>query len=419
MFNLFEAAKRSRNPLAAGLMKGVVTEDQFFAVLPMVPRAGDSFSYTREKTLPTVAWVAADGSDSVSESHADFDQVVVPKRRIASNVDVDNFAEENQTENGRPSALQILQKFKAAGRELADKLINGKSGSSHALVQSTNPFNAIDAVVAGPHLDSDRFGPGEIKYTHTGTLWQFRAPGDRTFGPAVAAASDGDYTLKSDNPSKYVVVTLDVSDASQDGRTSITFTLSKEPDGLKVLCAPSQKITPAGANGDDIQFETLDKLKDTVKRRGDLVFIANSAAIRKIKALYRNLGGTAPNDVVNVPSFARDGSPTETPILAYDGIPIFKNDNIKSDETVGGSGATLTSIYCVSLAFDEGLWAGCMGGATFDVETDPRKRNVMGFRLTEIGELETKDARRWRLAWYGAFALGSDLALARASGLKV
>ena len=71
--------------------------------------------------------------------------------------------------------------------------------------------------MTGPHQSSDRLGPGTIEYVD-GSGWRYRAPSDTTAGPFVVAAGDGDYVLPSDNPSRFIIVTLDVSDvAATDG----------------------------------------------------------------------------------------------------------------------------------------------------------------------------------------------------------
>ncbi len=417
MLTLYEAAKRSRNPLAAGMLKAIVTEDELFSLLMMVPKAGDSFMYVREKALPTVEWVARDGSTTLVESHATTDQVTVPKARIGSLVDVDNFAEDQQTEGGSPTSMQIEKKAKATGRTIADALINGGYVTSHALGSVADPFAALSAFVYGPHLNSDSFGPGEIRYTHAGQGWQFRAPGDRDFGTVVPATGNGTYVLKSDNPSKWIQVVITVASATGNGTTRITFaSTSNHPDGVKKLCAPSQVIASTGAAGDDLSFETLDKLMDLVKVRQNMAFFMPSALIRKYKSLLRGLGGTTPEHVV-VPSFNAEGAMVERKVLAYNGVPILKNDFVTTNESKGGT-TTLSSVYCASLTPDEGLYAGCFGGASFQVDADPRARIVLGFRLRQVGELETKDAQRYKVTAYLAFALGSELALARASEIK-
>lgn len=413
---LFEAAKSFQNPLSAGLFKAIATDDELFSVLPFSPKEGNAFSYTREKALPTAEWVSPTHT-SLVDSTSTEDQVTVPIREIASNFSLREFALAQQ-DGTRQLAVQMMQKGKAVGREIADKLINGGHVTGYTLPgAAADPFNAVDAVVAGPWIDSQRFGPGELRYTHAGTLWEFRAPGDRTFGEPVEVAADGTVRLHSDSPSKYIDITLDVSDATANGRCAIEFTsTTNEPDGLAKMCDLVR--VPKGANGDDFAYEILDELIDQVKVKENLAFIMPSALRRKYKAKGRALGGTTPDYVVQ--SFdPSTGQPVQRSLMSYDGIPILKNDFIRSNEVVGGS-SNCSSIYLVSLSDGEGqgLYAGAFGGASNEASVDPIRRTVLGFQFIPGGTMEQRNSRLWRAVWYGGFALGSGLAAARARGIK-
>lgn len=413
---LYEAAKLSRNPIAAGVFKAIVTEDELFSLLPIVPKAGDSFLYDREKALPSVEWVSPTHT-SLAESSATVEQIAVPKREIASNFDIMNFVIANQEDSTNEVAFQISKKGRALGRELADTFINGGFVTGYTLSDTTDPFAAITAVTAGPHLDSDRYGPGAIEYVDSGTKWRFRAPGDRTFGDYVTAASDGTYTLTSDNPSKYIKVTLTVLSATADGHTQITFSSStNEPDGVKKLVSTDQVRSSSGNDGDALDFAILDELIDSVKVRDNLAFVMNGALRRKFKALARAMGGTRADQIM-IPSFGKTGASVERPMLAYEGVPILKNDNIASDESKGSS-STLSSVYLVNLSEDTGVYAGAFGGASQNLDLDPFSRVVLGVQILPVGQLEGKNAQRWRMVWYGGFAVGSDLSVARASEIK-
>lgn len=407
---LAEAAKLSRNPLAAGIMLGVATTDEMLAMLPFVPKPGESFIYNREKALASAEFVSPDHT-SLTESASTFDRVIVPIRILASDVDVYNFAEEQMGETNSQRGVQVIKKAKAAGRAIASKAISGGYVTGHTL--SAQPASwggaGIDAVTAGPWLDSGRHGPGNVRYTHVGTLWAFRAPGDVTYGANVAAASDGDYVLPSSNPNKFIVVTLDVSDAAADGVYTIEFTsTTNEPDGLLKMLTTGQTISAAGADGDALSFSVLDELIDEkVKVRERLAFVMNGRLKRKYFALVRALGGTDPVHVT-VPGLTG-------PVPSYRGIPILQNDNIPSTESKG-TATTLSSVLLASFVAEEGFWAGCGSGA-LNVEADPRNVSVMGFRVRDVGDLEQKDAKRTRVTWYGAFALGSELAAARAKNI--
>ena len=422
-FTLFEAAKRMRNPLSIGLMKAIVTEDELFSFLPFVPKDGDSWSYEREKALPNVEWVAPNHT-TLAESTAKTDQVTVPKREIASNMDLYNFVLAQQN-GGAQRSMQMFQKARAAGKELSRALIKGGFVTGHALSSSADPFSEITAVTAGPWIDSNRYGPGAIEYDAAPTKrYRFRGPGDRTWGEWVeVTAGAGTYKLPSDNPSKFIKITIDAS-ATADGVAQIEFTsTTNEPDGIESMLPDSQIIPSTGVDGDDYSFEVLDALLDKVKVRDGLAYIMPPALYRKHKALERSLGGTGP-EFLEVGSFDADGMETRRKVRLYEGIPILRNENVTEDESKGAS-TTLSSVYLVSLrgpmnmdGNPKGLYAGAYGGSSLNADLDPRSRMVLGMQMIPVGQLEGKNAQRWRLVWYGGFGLGSELAAARAKEIK-
>jgi hypothetical protein len=407
-----EAMKRATNPVQVGLAKAIVTMDELAAVLPLMPVGSVHVSYRREGALPGTAWIP-DSGITTEESAGSDDNVIVPLRRVVGNVDVDAFADDlTGNSRGEQQAARLSAKIKGTWREVMGKFINGANVTSHALVSSAAPFTAVDAVDYGPWLDSNRYGPAELQYTHTGTLWAFRAPGDVTFGEPVIALADGTFTLYSWNKSKWVTLTLDVSDAVADGRTVITFaSASNEFDGIKELIGPGMTIDPTGTDGDVFDLAMMDKLITLEKIRTNRAFIANGSIVEKFYAAYRALGGTTPQTL----QLQGYGSPVPT----YRGIPILQNDNVLANETVGTT-STCSSIYLASLDEAQGLCLAVAneGGATVTPDADPRTRPVMGFRIESLGPLEGKDARRTRVKFYGAPVLRSTLALARRRGIK-
>lgn len=409
---LLEAAKLSQNRLQKGAFLAITTVSEAFLMLEMEPTGGESLVYNREQTLADAEFVS-DGHTSLTESGTTFNKVTVPVRRIASNLDVDNFVEEQMSETNSQRAVQVEKKLKACGRKIADKMFNGVHYASYSLSPQPASWGGpgIDALVAGPGQDTSRHGPGAIKYTHAGTLWQYRAPGDTDFGTAVAIAADSTgVVLKSQNESRYIVIDVDVSDAAANGHYQVLFTTtSNEPDGLIKLISTGQVIAPSLADGDDYSFDILDQLLyEKVKVKDKLAYVMNAKLARKHRALVRALGGTDPEHV-SLPNFTGK-------VMAYNGVPILIDDNIPSTETVGTT-TTCSSIMLASFAAAEGFFAGCGGGAQ-DVQADPRKKRVLGLKIRDVGELEDKDAQRTRITWYGAFGLRSDLAAARARGIK-
>ncbi|MBN9014742.1 MAG: hypothetical protein J0H25_17280 [Rhizobiales bacterium] len=60
------------------------------------------------------------------------------------------------------------------------------------------------------------------------------------------------------------------------------------------------------------------------------------------------------------------------------------DDFIVDNETQGTSGSVCSSVYAVKFGMDAGI-LGLENG---------------GIQVEEVGELETKDASRWRIKWY-------------------
>lgn len=175
--------------------------------------------------------------------------------------------------------------------------------------------------------------------------------------------------------------------------------------GLIQLCADDQ-IVNTGPNGldfvgDDV-FQVLDdmlaKIKDKEGRTD--YFMMNVAAINKVKAAYRSLGGASIMEVMAMPSGRR--------VLTYSGVPIFRNDWIPTNQ-VKGSSSNCTTIFAGT--FDDGSKRHGLAGLT------PRK--MAGISLKDVGEKEEKDEHIMRVVWYCGLALFSELGLSMADGIKL
>ena len=402
---LYDAMKRSRNSFQTLVLKAIVTSDELFSVMPFIPKAGEAFVFSREKALGSFTFLADDHS-SVAVTGSTTEQVTVSKRQAAESFSVPNFAQENLADLISPMNEQTIGKLKAAGRALANKFITGGNvtGVTVAAFQSGAYVDALVSI--GANQSSDRQGVGSLRYTHTGTFLAYRAPGDRTYGPNVACAADGNYTLVSDNPSKWIRLTLDVSDATADTTRDIALVSStNEVDGLKQQISLSQIRSSGAADGDQISFSILDELIDSVKYTNNLAFVCNSAVRRKIRSAMRSLDGRV--ESIKLPN-------SDKSVMAYNEIPILKNDWITSDESKGAA-TTLSSVYLVNLDPMNGFYCGALGGGGMTVDSDPRESSVMGFRLYDLGHDQAGPNQMLkRLAWYGGTALGSDLAAARA-----
>lgn len=177
------------------------------------------------------------------------------------------------------------------------------------------------------------------------------------------------------------------SDAFFNGDDSVN---PKQFDGLTQAIPVSQTVSP-GPNGGTLTLSLMDQLIDLVKPgRPDALFMSRRTR-RKLSDLRRSLGALLETDV---DAFGRRA-------LFYDGIPLIVDDFI-SDTQVKGSGTNLSSIYAVKFGQGVGV-TGLEHG---------------GIQVEEVGDLETKDATRWRIKWYCGLAVFSELGVARLDGIS-
>jgi hypothetical protein len=135
----------------------------------------------------------------------------------------------------------------------------------------------------------------------------------------------------------------------------------------------------------------VDQLIDLVMPgKPDALFMSRRTR-RKLKSLRRASGTVLETDINQ---FGQR-------IESYDGIPVIVDDFISDTQTQGTSGAVCSSIYAVK--FGQGL--GVMG------------LEHGGIQVEQVGELETKDATRWRIKWYTGLAVFSMLGVARIKGI--
>lgn len=414
-YTYLQAASLARNPLTAGVFKAVVTTNELISRLPFLETVGTSHDFVREGALASAEFVSLTAS-SLTESSSRGDMLAAPLRLISSDLDIYNYTSNLSNPNGDPRAWQVAQKLKAGGQLIQSKMISGSNVTGFAVSNATvTPGLAVDAAVPSAGIDSTLQGPGSLRYTHVGTFWAFRAPGDLEYGDNVAIAADGSATLYSYNRSKFVTVTIDVSDATANGECLITWTSStNEPDGLAKLCSSTQTVVSTGASGDALTFDKLDELLlEKVKIKQDRVFLMNAKLKRKYLALART---ASISDRISMEFIGPDGKIGMHDFPAYGGVPILQVDDIPSNEVKTVS--TLSSVYLVSLAPRVGFHGVVQaGGDMMNASLDPYDARIGGFKLYDLGQRESKPASGIRMEWYGAFGLGSPLAVGRASEL--
>ena len=170
--------------------------------------------------------------------------------------------------------------------------------------------------------------------------------------------------------------------------------------GILSLTPSSQKIN-TGTNGSALSFDILDQLLDTVKDKdGEVDYIMMPFRTRRSYfSLLRNLGGASINEVMTLPSGRQ--------VPMYRGVPIFVNDFIPTNQTVGTSSGVCTSI--IAGTFDDGSYTHGISGLT--------ATGASGVRVEEVGTKETADETITRVKFYCGFANFSQLGVAVAPGI--
>lgn len=118
-----EALKLRQEDLQRGIIEEIIDRDELFALMPFV-RANDlTYTYNREKTAAGGEWFSA--YEDLEESASEFSQVSVNLKRLAGQVDLDNFSIEVLSSMNDQLAIQLSQKVKGLGRQFRDVLVNG------------------------------------------------------------------------------------------------------------------------------------------------------------------------------------------------------------------------------------------------------------------------------------------------------
>lgn len=171
-------------------------------------------------------------------------------------------------------------------------------------------------------------------------------------------------------------------------------------DGLVNVVATGQTTTGATANGDALAFSYLDELMDLVTVKDGMVdyFTMHARTRRSYRTLLRALGGASVNEVVELPSGEE--------VIAYSGVPIFRNDYVPINQTKGAT-STCTTLFAGTL--DDGSRTNGLAGLT--------ATEASGINVVDVGESETKDEHIWRVKWYAGLALFSEKGLAAFTGI--
>jgi len=162
--------------------------------------------------------------------------------------------------------------------------------------------------------------------------------------------------------------------------------------GLDTLlaAAPASQTIAAGTNGNTLTLALLDQLIDAVRPGKPDMLLMSRRSRRQLTALVRASGALIETHINQFGMWQE----------YYNGIPIGVSDYISETQTQGTSNVA-TTIY--ALQFGEGRLCGLQGGG--------------GLQVERVGELETKDAVRWRIKWYTSLAMFGTLCAARLIGV--
>lgn len=118
-----EAAKLSIEDRQRGVIEEIIDKDELFALMPFTGVSDKTYSYVRENTVAGGAWF--DPYEDLEESASTFTPVSVLLKRIAGQVDIDNFSIEVESNLNDQLAIQLAAKAKGMGRDFRNVLVNG------------------------------------------------------------------------------------------------------------------------------------------------------------------------------------------------------------------------------------------------------------------------------------------------------
>jgi HK97 family phage major capsid protein len=118
-----EAALLSENDRQKGIIEEMIKNDEFFALLPFVKTEGLAYLYTREKVNAQGEWFSE--YEDLEESASEFENVTTHLKRIAGQVDIDNFIIETKSDWYDQVAEQLRAKAKGMGHQFQSEVVNG------------------------------------------------------------------------------------------------------------------------------------------------------------------------------------------------------------------------------------------------------------------------------------------------------
>lgn len=133
----------SQNDVVQGIIEELITVNEIFELMPFVQVNGKAYVYKRENTsqMATTGVTYYDPDDAITESSAQYTEIVTRLRILAGDVDVDKFLLETMSDTEDQLATQIATKVKVVGRAFMNSMVNGSN------VGNPKEFDGIKALV--------------------------------------------------------------------------------------------------------------------------------------------------------------------------------------------------------------------------------------------------------------------------------
>ncbi|MEJ2886162.1 major capsid protein [Actinomycetospora aeridis] len=156
---LSESAVLSQTTLARGVQETFVQESVVLDRLPLMTIQGNSFTYTKESTLPGVAFRGV--NEAYTESTGTFVQASESLVILGGDADVDRFIVQTRGNLNDQRALQTRAKIKSASYKFQNEFINGD------ITVDTKGFDGLKKRLAGGQvIDAATNGLGPVAGGH-------------------------------------------------------------------------------------------------------------------------------------------------------------------------------------------------------------------------------------------------------------
>lgn len=383
-------AKGEVTPFEAGVLETIITTDELAGFLPWASTTQDVIKYLREKALPSFGWLAA-AATLTPDASAQNAEVLSYLRTVGGDMQFNNLQSQAGGGTRSVAAKAIAAASKALARLIGTAIINGASGFTATLDTTATTLAAtITTITPGPNHDL-RNPYASVRYTHVGTLFSYKAPGDSAYGAGVICALNATTRVYSDNPDLYIDVTRNGVAIGADATGAIVLSGgTAQIDGLISLAQSSQQIATA-TNGENLSFPLIDKLiqgnRDTGSQK---VLVFAERTFISWMALMRTMGGVTMMELQG------------RQVPRYNNCPVLQTGWMPTTQTKGTS-STCTSAFCITLGSENGLSGVYNNNAPNDLPPPNARllgQSAPGIQIWDLGLAGTADARKLRATAY-------------------